>query len=502
MATRRKSVVDVLASEDVNPPTEAPDKAPDKVLAEIPVDQIHVHPKNPRHNATADEEMVASIKEQGILVPGIVAPHPEGPDPDNGTPRWMLVDGHCRLDGALRAGLQAYPAIIRRDLTSETEQVKAMLLTGSGKQRRNLTPIEEAEGYQLLLDLKVKVPEIARDMGVSATLVRDRVKLLKLAPRLQEKTHVGQLTIDDALAIAALPAGEQTKVAKAAGSYNFRYEIEAAKRRVKVAAEHKQEVARLKGAGIPQREMPAGHTIHMLNDAEHGMVRLGATFSRAPEDHSDCLAFIANGDYVDIEYVCTNVAGHDEQLDEQQRAEREERERLDAEREARAEAESLAQRLRCDAVLEGIKPGVKLDPIVVGILRVFLPLAIEYLGYEATGFFQVLDLGADERWSTQGHHGWKDADHAAWARMLRRIETANPAELLQILVAVLLANTERASMGRNWSNGYEKAPLIYSTIAGYYQLLEQLEWSPTALDVEFRAIADNAGEPPEVEAAS
>jgi hypothetical protein len=235
--------------------------------------------------------------------------------------------------------------------------------------------------------------------------------------------------------------------------------------------------------------MPAGVTIYSINDADHGMTRLGVTFSAAPEDHEGCLAFL-DYDYYgqrQIEYVCTDIASHDEQLDEQQRAAREEQERIKREQQARDEAESLARRLRCDALLQSIKPGTKVDPALTGILRTFLPNLIRGLHYDAKAFFDALDLPPEDRWS---EYGWKSKDHDAWGRMATRIEMAKPAELLQLLTAALLASTERNHIGHEWANGYELADQAHATVAGYYRLLDQTDWHPTEIDVEFRAIAE------------
>lgn len=496
MATaRRRSIVDVLAPEDLGPSSTtsaaaaAGTSTEQRILAQIPIDQIHVHPKNPRHDATAEEDMVASVKEAGILVPGIVGPHPEGSDPKNAEPRYMLIDGHTRLDAALRAGLTTYPAVIRRDLKTEADQIKAMIITGT--QRRQLTPIEEAEGYQLLLDLKIKVNDIARDMGVSATTVRERVKLLKLAPKVKNQTHQGQITIDDALAIAALPQTEQSKVAKAAGTNNFRYELEDAKRRAARREVHEKKLAELVAAGIEERKLGVGKTIWNISDANDGMTRLGATFSSNEEDHRGCLAYVVvTGP--ELEYVCTNLAAHDEQLDEKQRESREEQERYERERQARSEAAALARRLRCDTLLEAVKPGIKVDPLLTSVLRVFLPTHLSAMEYRIRAFFNVLDVPEEERWADY-RSWWKAKDREAWDLMMRRIETANAATLIRILIAVLIADTENNHLGLELKNKPD-ANEIRSTIAGYYELLESIGFHPTDVDADYRAIANPADE--------
>ena len=63
-----------------------------KLEAELAISSISKHPKNPRHKATADDDMVASVRENGLIQPVVVAPAEPG--------QYVLIAGHRRLDAS------------------------------------------------------------------------------------------------------------------------------------------------------------------------------------------------------------------------------------------------------------------------------------------------------------------------------------------------------------------------------------------------------------------
>ncbi|GAB3853725.1 hypothetical protein GCM10028801_06850 [Nocardioides maradonensis] len=398
--------------------------------------RVNPNPYNVRDRAIADDELIESIREVGLVEPLVVAPAilDDGKTAPAGS--HDLVAGHRRLDGLLRIGATTAPVIIRHDLDTRAKQLEAMIVEND--RRQGLTPIEQAKGYHQLTLFGVKQAEIAKKVGVDRRTVASRLKLLNLNTNVQTRVNDGQVTIDDAIAIAALPAAEQTKLAKTAGTYSFKHDLEAAKRRVTKTAEVDAKIAELKAAGIPERKYPDGVTMWNVNHADHGMSRLFHTFSNMPEDHDGCLAWIkATGP--DIDYVCTDIAKHDEQLDEQRRAEREEAEKEAQEARAHREALDIAQRLRTDAVLESIRPGVRLDPAVDRILRLLLRGMLLELGWSTKEYFAALDLPAEQRWSEYSSQ-WKDTDIE---RFTAHIDAAKkPADILRLLAAIAISRAE------------------------------------------------------------
>ena len=111
-------------------------------LTILDINKIIPHPKNPRKEIGDIEELTESIRKNGIMQNLTVIP--------DGSGKYMLLIGHRRHAAAQAAGLKEVPAKIVEGL-SEREQVGIML--EENMQRSDLTPIEQAEGFQMMLDL-------------------------------------------------------------------------------------------------------------------------------------------------------------------------------------------------------------------------------------------------------------------------------------------------------------------------------------------------------------
>lgn len=412
-------------------------------VLEFDLSRINPNPYNVRDRAIADDELIESIRSGGLVEPLVVAPAIlDGLDgaalAKADTSRdHDLVAGHRRLDALDRLGVKTAPVIIRYDLDDRAKQVKTMLIEND--RRQNLTPIEQAKGYRQLTLFGVSQTEVAKQVGVDRKTVGARLKLLDLNTNVQTKVTDGQVTIDQAIAIAALPAAEQSKVAKAAGTWSFDQTLAQTQRRVKKTAEVDTLAAELTKAGIPERTLPAGKSLWNINDPDDGMVRLGLTFSSNTDDHPGCLAWIRVPG-PEIEYVCTNIAAHDEQLTERQRNERQEAEKAAAEAKAREEAEDLARGLRTAAVLGSVKPGVKIDPGLEQVLRVLLhQVLLNAHPGVLQQYYMVLDLPDDEQWEIYSSQ-WTAKDVTAFARHTGpEVKTA---DVVRRLVAATAAAAE------------------------------------------------------------
>ena len=120
----------------------ASDMATDDIRR-LPIDLLDPNPFQPRMNF--DEEMLhdlaESIRTQGVLQPILVRPHPDVPG------RYQIIAGERRWRAAGIAGLHEIPVICRE--LNDVESAAAALI--ENLQRENLNPIEEAEGYQRLI---------------------------------------------------------------------------------------------------------------------------------------------------------------------------------------------------------------------------------------------------------------------------------------------------------------------------------------------------------------
>lgn len=164
----------------------------------IPVAQLKPRADNLRFDANGDD-LVASMKSLGVLQPLNVVPDPDDP----GT--YWIDAGHRRHDGAIKAGLVEVPCYLQeREVAASTDHTFTMLV--ENLKRENLTAIEEAHGYQALVDDGVKQAEIAKIMGVDAATVSRRLKLLKLPAEGQEAVHKGELSLELAELYTQLPA--------------------------------------------------------------------------------------------------------------------------------------------------------------------------------------------------------------------------------------------------------------------------------------------------------
>lgn len=162
---------------------------------EIPVDQVHPNPRQPRRVFDEDalEELAHSIREFGLLQPIIVRPRPDG-DVE-------LVMGERRLRAARAAGLTVVPAIVR-DTADEALLRDAVL---ENIHRADLNPLEEAAAYdQLLTEFAVTHEELAARLGRSRSQITNTVRLLRLPVRVQSRVAAGVLSAGHARALLGL----------------------------------------------------------------------------------------------------------------------------------------------------------------------------------------------------------------------------------------------------------------------------------------------------------
>ena len=142
-----------------------------KTITYIPAEHLRPHPDNPRKDLGDLTELTESIKKNGIMQNLTVIPIDGEPD------QYMLLIGHRRYAAGKAAGLKEYPCQIVRDL-SRQEQLSIML--EENLQRNDLTIIEQANGFQMMLDLGNTEESIAEKTGFSRTTVRHRLNIAKL----------------------------------------------------------------------------------------------------------------------------------------------------------------------------------------------------------------------------------------------------------------------------------------------------------------------------------
>lgn len=175
-------------------------------IVKIKVKHLYPHPDNPRKNIGDVTELAESIKKNGIMQNLTVIPFcalntepDEQPEADELSliSDFHVLIGHRRLQAAKEAGLTEVPCQIRSKI-SRKEQVGIMLL--ENMQREDLTIQEQAQGFQMMLDLGDTEEQIAEKTGFSKTTVRHRLNIAKLdQEKLKEKQQddAFQLSLKD-----------------------------------------------------------------------------------------------------------------------------------------------------------------------------------------------------------------------------------------------------------------------------------------------------------------
>lgn len=150
--------------------------------------QLEMHPDNPRKNLGDLEELRESIRANGIMQNLTVIPT------DDSFDHFRILIGHRRF--AASEGIEdELPCRIVEDL-SDKEQLSIMLC--ENMQRSDLTYIEQAHGFQLMLDLGDTVEEIAHKTGFSEATVKHRLKINELDQKsISEASEYFQLSISD-----------------------------------------------------------------------------------------------------------------------------------------------------------------------------------------------------------------------------------------------------------------------------------------------------------------
>ena len=179
-------------------------------LVFIPVERLVPHPDNPRKDLGDLTELAASIKENGVFQNLTVVPEVED--------RFTVIIGHRRLAAAKLAGLAELPCVVV-EMTPK-EQVQTMLL--ENMQRSDLTVYEQAQGFQMMLDLGATVEEIAEKSGFSEKTIRRRVKMMELDQKTLKEVSARQLTLGDFDALAQVEdIKERNKVLESIGTRDF-----------------------------------------------------------------------------------------------------------------------------------------------------------------------------------------------------------------------------------------------------------------------------------------
>ncbi len=165
-------------------------------IHEIEISRIAANPFQPRTDFApqALQELKQSISENGLVTPVTVRPH-------NGA--YQLIAGERRFRAVQELGYERIPAYVRE--VHDDRQMMEMALI-ENVQRENLNPIEEALGYQRLIDECSLTQEVvAQKVGKDRVTIANSLRLLKLPEAVQESLRKSELSAGHARALLGLP---------------------------------------------------------------------------------------------------------------------------------------------------------------------------------------------------------------------------------------------------------------------------------------------------------
>ena len=188
---------------------------------EITLDKLqhfHDHPFQVRHDQ-ALQDMADSIKEYGVLSPGLARPLPDGSG-------YEVISGNRRLEACILAGMETMPVIVR-DMTDD-EAIIAMV--DANLQRENILPSERAYAYKMKLEAikrqgfradltsmqvaqKLSVEKVGDAAGISKDQVRRYIRLTELIPPILDMVDgvtEQKIAFNPAVELSYLTLSEQT----------------------------------------------------------------------------------------------------------------------------------------------------------------------------------------------------------------------------------------------------------------------------------------------------
>ena len=196
-----------------------------------PIEKISPNRYQPRQaidtQETSFQELVTSIRENGILQPLIVTPLKD---------KYELIIGQRRLEAARQAGLKEVPVIARK-IVSDIERLEMAIIENI--QRQDLTPLEEAEAYyRLLTEFHLTQEEIAKRVGKDRATIANFLRLRQLPSLIKKDLNQGRLTMGHARTLIGLPLEQQLAIREEIINKNL--SVRETEKRVQSAKIHKK----------------------------------------------------------------------------------------------------------------------------------------------------------------------------------------------------------------------------------------------------------------------
>jgi ParB family chromosome partitioning protein len=167
-----------------------------EAIRTIELSRISPNPFQPRvdFDPAGLADLKQSISSNGLITPVTVRPFGTG---------FQLIAGERRLRAVQELGYNSIPAYVL-EVSDDARMLELALI--ENVQRENLNPIEEAQGYQRLIEeCRLTQEEVARKVGRDRTTIANALRLLKLANPIQDSLRKGELSAGHARALLGLP---------------------------------------------------------------------------------------------------------------------------------------------------------------------------------------------------------------------------------------------------------------------------------------------------------
>ena len=181
---------------------DSPMEAAGGLVRELRVREIRRNEEQPRSRFDDETiaELAASIRTYGVIQPVVVRQLPTGV--------YQVVAGERRLRAARLAGLEVVPAIVRD--VDETGALELALV--ENLQREDLNPIDEAHGYESLMELSgATQADVSERVGRGRSTVANALRLLELPPDVQEMLSEGKLSAGHGRALLGFGTAEDVR---------------------------------------------------------------------------------------------------------------------------------------------------------------------------------------------------------------------------------------------------------------------------------------------------
>lgn len=196
-------------------PRPAATSATDPTITSIPVEHLEPSPFQPRgdFDPASMAELTDSIRARGILQPLLARPHPDQRD------RYQIIAGERRWRAAQQAGLHVVPTLVRS--LTDAEAMAAALV--ENLQRQDLNAIEEAEGYQRLVDeFGLTQERLAEAVGKSRSHIANTLRLRQLPSFVRGEVRKGTLSAGHARALLSHPDPSKAAISVISRGLNVR----------------------------------------------------------------------------------------------------------------------------------------------------------------------------------------------------------------------------------------------------------------------------------------